>query len=144
MISNLMTSDHRKCDENFGSIEELVDKKQFQKAIEVFIPWKNGMLHHLDLEEKYLFQELEQKLGGKIGPIIMMEMEHGQIRELISQMEKSINDKRHETYLGLADSCMLLIQQHNMKEEQVLYPMMDKFIDINIDELVEKINNGTI
>jgi len=31
-----------------------------------------------------------------------------------------------EQYSGLAETLLLMLQQHNLKEEQILYPMMDQ------------------
>ena len=36
---------------------------------------------------------------------------------------------------------MILLQQHNMKEEQMLYAMCDNVLADQADELVEKMKN---
>jgi iron-sulfur cluster repair protein YtfE (RIC family) len=36
------------------------------------------------------------------------------------------------------DSLMMLIQQHNMKEEQILYSMMDQFLSAQSETLLAK------
>lgn len=137
-----MTEDHRKCDENFGEIEILVEKNQFDQAKKEFIDWKSGMEAHLNKEEQFLFPEAEMKLGGQIGPIMVMKMEHAQMRDVFSNMEKAIDQKNANAFLGLAESCMILIQQHNMKEEQILYPLLDRALANHVNEIVEKLQDG--
>lgn len=143
MIAHYMTDDHRKCDENFGQIEILVEQNNFDEAKKEFSKWKMGMENHLRKEEGYLFSQVEAKLGGKIGPIIVMEMEHQQMRDLFERMDRSIDEKDVNTYLGLSESCMILIQQHNMKEEQMLYPLIDRALSEEANEVMDKLQNGT-
>jgi len=42
------------------------------------------------------------------------------------------------TFLGLAETLMLLMQQHNMKEEQVLYRMMDQVYGEEVNDLLKQ------
>ena len=136
MITNYMTNDHRKCDENFGYIEELVDQNKFEEAKKEFSIWKSGMEKHLRKEEHYLFPQAEVKLGAKIGPIMVMEMEHQQMRDLFSKMEAALKENDSNSFLGLSESCMILIQQHNMKEEQILYPMLDRALGDQSNDVI--------
>jgi len=142
MIANFMTEDHRKCDENFGYIEELIEGKVYDLADKEFKKWKLGMENHLDKEEKYLFLKAEEKFGGPVGPIMVMKMEHQQMRDIFSRMENAINEKDSNTFLGLAESCMILIQQHNMKEEQILYPMIDRALADQANEVIGNLQDG--
>ena len=60
------------------------------------------------------------------GPTQVMRYEHEQVRGLIGNMAKAIEDKDKDAALSLAESMMILLQQHNMKEEQMLYAMCDR------------------
>ena len=62
------------------------------------------------------------------GPTQMMRHEHEQMRELISRLGKAVESKDKDTYLAVAEPLMILMQQHNMKEEQMLYAMCDRSI----------------
>ncbi len=137
-----MTDDHRKCDENFGEIEILIEKNQFDLAKKDFEDWKSGMEIHLSKEEQFLFPEAEIKIGGQIGPIMVMKMEHAQMRDVFTKMEMAIDQKNANAFLGLAESCMILIQQHNMKEEQILYPLLDRALADHVNEIIEKLQDG--
>jgi hemerythrin-like domain-containing protein len=43
-------------------------------------------------------------------------------------MAEAVERKDTDAYLSLAESMMILLQQHNMKEEQMLYAMCDRVI----------------
>jgi hemerythrin-like domain-containing protein len=58
----------------------------------------------------------------------MMRSEHEQIRALLFQMSDALTAQDGAQFLGLAETLMMLMQQHNMKEENILYPMMDQCI----------------
>jgi hemerythrin-like domain-containing protein len=57
-----------------------------------------------------------------------MVFEHEQVRGLIGKMAEAVESKDKDAYLSLAESMMILLQQHNMKEEQMLYAMCDRVI----------------
>jgi len=53
-------------------------------------------------------------------------------------MEETLKNKNKDEFLSLGESPMILIQQHNMKEEQILYPMSDQHLDS--EEMVVKMS----
>ncbi len=56
-------------------------------------------------------------------------------------MAQAIESKDRDAYLSIAESMMILLQQHNMKEEQMLYAMADRVFDSKKrDELVDKMS----
>jgi len=74
-----------------------------------------------------------------MGPTQVMRHEHAQARDLIEKLERAIENKDKETFLSAGESLMILIQQHNMKEEQILYPMSDQHL--SSEEVVEKLSS---
>ena len=68
-----------------------------------------------------------------------MRFEHEQVRGLIGKMADAVEKQDRDAYLSLAESMMILLQQHNMKEEQMLYAMCDRVMPpTETSELVEK------
>jgi hemerythrin-like domain-containing protein len=55
-------------------------------------------------------------------------MEHEQMRALLAQMNDALAAQEQQRFLGLGETLMMLTQQHNMKEENILYPIMDQYI----------------
>lgn len=128
MIKMLMTADHRKCDEPFGMIEELAAAGKFEEMTPLFKVWKQKNLNHFDLEETILFPETEKGIGHRLPPVAVMLAEHTQIIRILDDMEKAVANKDKNEFLGLADTCMIMIQQHNMKEEQILYTIVENAV----------------
>lgn len=54
----------------------------------------------------------------------------------VMRMERAIKERDKKTFLSLRDTFMVLIGQHNMKEEQILYPICDQHLPA--EEIIEK------
>ncbi len=137
MIKDFMTQDHRECDNLYAPVEEAISKGDFEKALELFIPFKQAMLRHFAMEEEVLFPKMEEFLGSGEGPIYVMKMEHAQIRSILDQMGEAIETKNQQKALGFGETFMIMTQQHNMKEEQILYTMAEQ-LPIEKEKIVEQ------
>ncbi len=127
-ISQYMTRDHRACDERFATAEEAVSCGEWEQAATLFDAFEQAMEHHLGMEEQTLFPEFEQATGNSAGPTQVMRMEHEQMRDLMRQMAAALQARDDDTYLGLSETLLIMMQQHNVKEEQILYPMTDSVL----------------
>jgi hemerythrin-like domain-containing protein len=64
-----------------------------------------------------------------------MKMEHEQMRGLIANIGGLVTAKDKDEVLGEAETLLILMQQHNMKEEQILYPMIGAAAEVCIEEV---------
>ncbi|MCI4458738.1 MAG: hemerythrin domain-containing protein [Thermocrinis sp.] len=138
-ITEYLTHEHRECDELYAKVEELLKKGQWEDAKRVFAEFKTETLKHFQREEDVLFPEFEARTGIVMGPTQVMRMEHDQARELIERMEKALEEKKEKEFFAIGDTYMILIQQHNLKEENILYPMCDQHLDPS--EMIQKMGN---
>ena len=125
-IPEFMTSKHRECDDFFTEAEAAVAKDDWTLAL---AKWQNFALEltkHFSQEEEVLFPKFEQATGMTAGPTQVMRMEHQQMRALVQDLDNALAAKEKEEYLGLSETLMVLMQQHNMKEEMMLYPMIEQ------------------
>ena len=135
-IRTFMTDDHRRCDEFFAEAEQAVGKKNIEAARASFGHFRTAVLAHFDSEEKTLFPTFEAKTGMTMGPTQVMRMEHQQMRDLMSQAQAAIDAGDTDEYMGQAETLLIMAQQHNMKEENVLYPMCDQHLNDRMDSLL--------
>lgn len=122
-VIEFMTSAHRHCDESFIEAESFVTQQQWQQAEKSWRTFATDLEHHLQQEENILFPAFEEATGMTMGPTQVMRGEHVQMRQLVQQMNQALESTNQAEYLGLSETLMILMQQHNMKEEQMLYPM---------------------
>ncbi|MCW8327463.1 hemerythrin domain-containing protein [Photobacterium sp. SDRW27] len=124
-INDYMTQHHRSCDHLLVEAEGPLAEGNWTEFRTAWGQFEAETLHHFDLEEEILFPEFEAQTGMTSGPTMVMRQEHAQVRSLFEQMQQAISEQATERAMGIVESTMLLIQQHNMKEEQILYPMSD-------------------
>jgi len=134
-INNFMTAEHRKCDEKFAELENSVDKGNFEAANILFDDFTNDLLLHFKQEETVMFKEFNDCSGGGCNPTSVMIMEHDQMRQTINQMREALSTKNNDRFLGLCENLQFIMQQHNMKEEQIMYNMADNALDS--DKIIE-------
>jgi hemerythrin-like domain-containing protein len=127
-INAYMTEHHRHCDEPFATAEEAVADGRWADARTAFAQFCEEMAQHFAMEETVLFPAYEAQTGMDGGPTAVMRSEHEEIRRLMTQLEMALQGEDGESYLGTAETLMIMIQQHNMKEEQMLYPMAERVL----------------
>ena len=127
-ISEFMQHNQRQCDELYAAAEEAVANQDWGAAHEGWQAFTRELNTHItEREEGQLFPALEAA-NGPAGPIAVMRGEHEQMRALVAQMDEALAARDQPRFLGLGETLMMLTQQHNMKEENILYPIMDQCI----------------
>lgn len=135
-IEDFLGADHRTCDELFATAETAVLCQRWDVASALFDRFRLITERHLAMEEKVLFPAFEAGTGYSKGMTRVMRMEHGQMRGLMNEMETAVAARDDTEYLGLSETLNLLMQQHNHKEEAMLYPLSDQALAANRDELI--------
>lgn len=135
-IVDFLGSDHRTCDDLFASAEEAVAQKNWDAARDLFERFQEAMAHHFVMEEDVLFPAFEARSGNSMGPTQVMRMEHAQMRDLLQDMARAAAASDVDGYLGLSETLNMLMQQHNLKEENMLYPMSDRVMGGERDDLI--------
>ena len=127
-IPDYMTVKHRECDDFFTEAESAVASQNWSIAEEKWHLFANELESHLQGEETILFPAFEQATGMTSGPTQVMRGEHEKIRAMVNDLSSALSAKNKDEYLGLSETLMILMQQHNMKEEMMLYPMMAQHV----------------
>ena len=137
-LSTFMSSGHKTCDEAFAIAEEAALGGNWHQASDAFNAFHNDMAQHFRMEEEIFFPALISS-GGPSGPVSIMLMEHAQMTEVIEQMADSVAGPDAEEYGGLSETLLIVMQQHNLKEEQILYPIADRILAWQMDELFTRL-----
>lgn len=122
---SFFTSDHRACDQEWALVEKAVDDGDAARAREAFAVFDASMRRHLAMEEDVLFPAFEARTGSSMGPTQVMRIEHERMRGLLAQMAATAASNV-EGLVDLGDTLLMLVQQHNVKEEGILYPMAER------------------
>ena len=69
-----------------------------------------------------------------------MPMEHQQMRNLLARISEAVLSGDREEILEVGETMMILMQQHNVKEEGILYSMADQHLASYREELIERMD----
>jgi iron-sulfur cluster repair protein YtfE (RIC family) len=58
------------------------------------------------------------------------------MRRLFGEMKPAVAARAAARYLGLSETLLLLMQQHNLKEENMMYPMLDQALGASAGDLL--------
>ena len=142
-INDYLTGDHRHCDELLSAAEAAVDDSDWSAAESDTRGFLDAMTRHFSMEESVLFPRFEEQTGSSDGPTQMMRMEHDQMRGLFAELEDALQRREADDFLGTSETLLIMIQQHNMKEEGMLYPMADEQLAPQAAALVEDMRQVT-
>ncbi|MFK5948045.1 MAG: hemerythrin domain-containing protein [Methylococcales bacterium] len=140
-IQDVMTADHKRCDALYAKAELYASNNDWDNAQVFASNFIDSLLSHFQHEENILFPAFEEVSGMRHGPTEMMRHEHEQMRALLVELEKALENKNRERYIGLSETLLIYMQQHNMKEEQILYPMIDSDCTDMAEELTKDISS---
>ncbi len=138
-ISEFFSAQHRACDTAFEKMEEAISGDDWPLAESLFDELSQDTQQHFSNEEQGLFPLFEEKTGMQAGPTQVMRGEHVELRELLQRIGDAVRGKDQDEALGTAETFFLFLQQHNVKEEQVLYPMADQALQGSLQELSDKV-----
>jgi len=139
-IADYMSTGHHACDEEFAIAEQAALAHNWEKAGSVFDKFRTDMGKHFRMEEDMLFPMLISA-GGPVGPVQVMRMEHAQMNALIEEMVDSLVRHEAKRYGGLSETLLIVMQQHNLKEEHMLYPIADNFLETHREALIDRMRS---
>jgi hemerythrin-like domain-containing protein len=140
-IKNFMAGDHRQCDELLVTAEQAVASRSWDAASAAFAGFQHAVLQHFAAEESVLFPAFEAKTGMLSGPTQVMRAEHVQMRELMAAAREALLAQDADDYEGNVETLFIMMQQHNVKEENVLYPMCDQLLSAQVDTLLPRLQD---
>jgi iron-sulfur cluster repair protein YtfE (RIC family) len=125
-VTALLVAHHKTCDADFVDAEEAARNSDWDACAAAFHRFRKEIETHFRVEEDILFPAFESSSGMRAGPTRMMRMEHMQMRALLDQLAAALAAKDGRSFLGAAQTLLIMLQQHNIKEEGILYPMCEQ------------------
>ncbi|MHB1511799.1 MAG: hemerythrin domain-containing protein [Acidiferrobacter sp.] len=136
ILSSFLARQHRELDSLMEDAENACGTPRAQEALLAF---SEAMEHHLGIEERVLFPEFGRRTGPG-GPLVVMREEHDAIRSLLAEGRSGSGVECR----ALFDTLTILVSQHHLKEENVLYPMSDSLLADCADRLLVAMKEAPI
>ena len=126
-INQYFAADHDRLDALFAFVFNSYQATP-DRALEAFKVFHQGLIIHIAWEEQVLFPVFEAATGMSGGPTHVMRIEHERIKRLCDDALTAFADANEQ----LTDSLQQLqamLEEHNYKEEHILYPAIDSLLD---------------
>ncbi|HJV85061.1 MAG TPA: hemerythrin domain-containing protein [Noviherbaspirillum sp.] len=139
-ISRFLGSDHKRCDDLFANTETSVSNGQWDQAATSLNEFVDAVERHFGMEEQVLFPTFEKAIGSTEGPTRVMRMEHEQMRSMMAMLKDALAKRDADDFFGHSDTFNTMVQQHNMKEETILYQMSDRVLSGQQEQLISEMS----
>jgi iron-sulfur cluster repair protein YtfE (RIC family) len=136
-IGPYLQADHRYCESLFALIEPLAADGQWSRAEQARCAFASSLEHHLQREERVLFPAIEEAQGGPVGLIAEAHEEHARMRDRLRQLAAAISVRDLNKLSTAARALQAALDQHNVHEESVLYPLAEQMLDDRAGDLVQ-------
>ena len=132
--------DHGRCDAAWTALEESIASGPTEDTPARWEAFQEALHNNIAHEEDVLFPSFERATGMTDGgPTFVMRMEHQQMRSVLDQMARAAAGSDWTSVLDYGDTLLMLIQQHNAKEEGCLFPMAADALGATWGELLSEI-----
>jgi iron-sulfur cluster repair protein YtfE (RIC family) len=129
--------DHDRLDALLETYRRL-KRTDFPRAKGAFKAFKTGLQRHIVWEEQILFPRFEEKTGMReFGPTAVMRAEHRQIGACLEALHQKVRQQDPDSDIEEAH-LLDLLAAHNHKEEQILYPSLDRLLSPQEQAAVRK------
>ncbi len=127
-INEYFSKDHDILDALFQEYRQL-KRTDCARAKEAFKKFLFGLQRHIVWEEDILFPAFEEKTGVcEEGPTAVMRHEHRQIGAALDELHEFVRRQDPDSD-AVEERLLAVLRPHNDKEEQVLYPAIDDFLN---------------
>lgn len=142
-VNEALSWDHDRLDDLEDRAFKARARGDFEEAKALYAVFAFGLRRHIRFEEELLFPEFEARAGfpAENGPTAVMRDEHREILVDLDRIEKAIGDGAAPVD-SLRHGLHLVLGNHNLKEEHIVYPMTDQALgELESDALVARIQS---
>jgi iron-sulfur cluster repair protein YtfE (RIC family) len=124
-VQTSFAHDHDRLDQLLETYRQL-KHTDFAQAKQAFREFKFGLQRHIIWEETILFPLFEDKTGMREqGPTVVMRAEHREIGRRLEALHDKVRRQDVDS-AGEEEALRETLAAHNHKEENVLYPAIDR------------------
>lgn len=127
-ICDYLCHEHHHCDAMFERMQGSLDRQDWSGLDTHFHQFDDALKQHMRMEEKVLFPAFLRFIQQAEGPISMLRLEHQRIQTVLERMLDALKRFNTIDFLLHTETLTLLIRQHYVKEEEMLYPLLDRVL----------------
>lgn len=120
-IGEVFTHDHRRLEHALEDSVAHVRTGHWQAAAETLGIFRRGIERHMEIEEEVLFPAVEDD-GVETPLTAILRKGHRDLRVFFDELSDALESHDVEEYERIAASIRALLERHDQKEEEELYP----------------------
>ncbi|HCE10536.1 MAG TPA: hemerythrin HHE cation-binding protein [Oxalobacteraceae bacterium] len=132
-----METDHKRCNTLFAQLVARIEAREWEPAEATLKRLGQALATHLAREEDVLFPAFELATGSRTGPTKVMRLEHKYVRAIVSRLNNAVEQHDANDFFGHADILRIMLEQHHLKEETILYVMIDRILSGQQGEIID-------
>lgn len=128
-ITDCLKADHHRLDQLLEETLAALERGDLGQLRVRFPEYARHLRDHMRFEEEFMFPVVERVLCNAEGPVCVMRRDHQELSDRLVGMAAAL-------YIGAIDafrdellSLTLSLENHNGREERVLYPAIDRLLD---------------
>ncbi|MEC4723644.1 hemerythrin domain-containing protein [Noviherbaspirillum sp. CPCC 100848] len=133
-----LLSDHGRCERHLEALSKSVADKDWNLAAQYCAHFSESFIGHIEEEESSFFSCLRQSVKGCDWFLDDLRMDHVRLKALLTRMLQAVHDKNAEGFYLHAESLLILMRDHSVKEEDILYPAVQRRLQNETHEAVRK------
>jgi len=134
-LAESLLQHHRYCDRFFASALEAASASDWAVFTRQIVALADALERHIAFEEGELFPAFEEASGLRAGPTQVMRAEHTEMKDLLAALGAAQPRIDPEGCRAELEHLRVLLWEHNVKEESVLYPACDQLLGARADLL---------
>lgn len=139
-ICDHMIHGHNRCDRYFDQLQICVGQRRWSEAGASLRLFEGSLDRHMRMEEDVLFPIVLESMRHADGPVVMLRLEHRHIHAMLERMSDAVARLAAVDFFLHVETFTLLMQQHQLKEEGMLYPLLDKILVDRRHAVVDALN----
>lgn len=141
-VADALEREHRAIDAGIAEFYEGLANEELR--IEGLSTASQALRRHIFIEEELLFPPL--RAAGLYAPVTVMLREHAEIWSLLDELDRPLGASGCGDVLAeLCADLERVLEKHNMKEEQILYPQADAIVDAEVKrDVLDQLDRGQL
>lgn len=125
-LQTAFIEDHHRADALFEAARQAIGAGDWALAQEHFSAFRRGIENHMRVEETFLFPAFEGAPGNADDPLThILRKGHKDLRAFFEEVLEAILSQDAEEALEVMGTVQVILEQHDAKEENELYPAID-------------------
>jgi iron-sulfur cluster repair protein YtfE (RIC family) len=144
-ITSYMEQDHDRIDGHAARATAAAGAQDWSTLQDQGSEFLRRLQRHIEIEEDLLFPAFEQRTGMvAAGPSRQMRDEHEWMQPILVRMQQALAANDGAEWQRATRSLLDILEPHNVKEEQMMYPMLEDAAGAEAQELLLQVRQRAL